>query len=163
VRDNPLRELLGAITARDDAWTAVLGRLDELGRDDQTSVAGVQHDVGEYLEDTAALLDTLALAVEGGRVDWAEVLDAAHGYLGNPDDLVSDEQGVLGILDDAFVCRCLLRQAADAARQRQLTPPVQVDGLPAEQTVRQLLGVPVAATLEVAARQTVADLVQGWR
>lgn len=161
MRDNPLRELLGAVYDRSNAWTALVGRLDEIGQD-EGSVAGVQRDVAEYLEDTAALLDTLALAVEGGRVDWAEVAEAAHGYLGNPDDLVSDEQGVLGILDDAYVCRSLLRRAADAALERGLTPAVEVDGIPAEQTVRTLLGLPVTATLDVAAQQTVADLVQNW-
>ncbi len=30
MRDNPLRQLLGSIESGDRAWTAMLGRLDEL-------------------------------------------------------------------------------------------------------------------------------------
>lgn len=156
MRDNPLRQLVDAVESREDAWTALEGRLDELDSDPAQERTGVRADVVTYLDDTATLLDTLGRAVEEGRQDWSEVLDAAHGYLGNRDDLVSDEQGVLGVLDDAYLCRSLLRHATDAGADS----PVRVLDLACEATVRELLGGPVVATLDVAAAQTVRDL--GW-
>ncbi len=156
MRDNPLRQLLGSIESGDDAWTALLGRLDELDLESPPDSSAVRAEVMAYLDDTATMLDTLAVAVEGGRVDWAEVLDAAHSYLGNRDDLVSDDEGVLGVLDDAYVCRSLLRQASDGVGDA----PVDVVTLPAEGVVRALLGGPVTATLDVAAQQTVRDIRQ---
>lgn len=157
MRDNPLRQLVAEIEARDEAWTAVDGRLGELDLSPSPAAADVRADVTSYLGDTATLLDTLGLAVERGRQDWSEVLAAAHGYLGNRDDLISDEQGLLGILDDAYLCRSLLRHATAAAGANL---PVTVSDLSCEATVRVLLGAPVVATLDVAAAQTVRDL--GW-
>lgn len=154
MRDNPLRQLLGSIEVADGSWTALVGRAEELGTPDAGDVVRIQAEVLEYLEDTATLLDTLGVAVEAGRVDWVEVLDAAHGYLGNREDLVTDDEGVLGILDDAFLCRSLLRHAAEGSAD----PPVVVIDLGSESVVRDLLGGPVAATLDVAAAQTVGDI-----
>lgn len=154
MRDNPLRQLLGSLESGDGSWTALLGRLDELDLESPPDSAAVRAEVMAYLDDTATLLDTLGVAVEAGRVDWVEVLDAAHSYLGNRDDLVTDDEGVLGVLDDAYVCRSLLRQAADGMPDA----PVDVAALPAEGVVRALLGGPVTATLDVAALQTVRDI-----
>jgi hypothetical protein len=156
MRDNPLRQLLGSIESGDRAWMAMLGRLDELDLDAPPDSAAVRAEVMSYLDDTATLLDTLAVAVEGGRVDWVELLDAAHSYLGNRDDLVTDDEGVMGILDDAYLCRSLLRQAAETSAD----PPVDVTTVPAEGVVKALLGGPVTATLDVAAQQTVRDIRQ---
>lgn len=154
MRDNPLRELLGEMEGRDDAWTALDGRLDELDQRPRPKSQVVRTDVLDYLEDTASLIDALAVAVEGNRPDWAPLLVAARGYLGNRHDLVSDEQGVLGVLDDAYLCRALLRHGVAG----NPNSPVDVAEMDAESTVRALLGAPVVATLDVAAAQTVRDL-----
>lgn len=149
-----MRQLIGSIEAGQGTWVALLGRLDELDLDSTPDSAAVRAEVLTYLDDTATLLDTLGVAVEAGRVDWVEVLDAAHGYLGNREDLVSDDAGVLGILDDAYVCRSLLRQAAAGTPDS----PVVVTELSSEGVVKALLGSVVTATLDVAAGQTVRDL-----
>lgn len=149
-----MRQLIGSIEAGEGTWVALLGRLDELDLDSTPDSAAVRAEVLTYLDDTATLLDTLGVAVEAGRVDWVEVLDAAHGYLGNREDLVSDDAGVLGILDDAYVCRSLLRQAAAGTPDS----PVVVTELSSEGVVKALLGSVVTATLDVAAGQTVRDL-----
>ena len=154
MRENPLRQLLGSIDAGQGSWTALMGRVDELDEPNRLDPDTIQDDVRGYLDDTATLLDTLGVAVERGRVDWVEVLEAAHGYLGNRDDLVTDDEGVLGILDDAFLCRSLLRHAAAGSAD----PAVVVTDLGSEDVVRDLLGGPVAATLDVAAAQTVGDI-----
>lgn len=154
MRPNPLRQLIDSIEAGEGSWSALLSRLDELELAATPDSAAVRVEVLSYLDDTATLLDTLDAAVEGGRVDWVELLDAAHGYLGNRDDLVTDDAGVLGILDDAYVCRSLIRQAAaDSA-----DAPVVVTELSSDGVVKALLGGPVTATLDVAASQTVRDL-----
>lgn len=154
MRDNPLRELVGELHSRDDAWTALNGRLDELDHRPRPKPEVVRADVLDYLEDTASLIDALAVAVEADRPDWGPLLAAARGYLGNRHDLVSDEQGVLGILDDAYLCRALLRHGVAG----HPTSPFEVAATDAESTVRALLGAPVVATLDVAAAQTVRDL-----
>jgi hypothetical protein len=157
MRDNPLRQLIGSIESGEGSWRELLVRLDELSDASVPDSSAVRAEVLTYLDDTATLLDTLAVAVEAGRVDWIEVLDAAHGYLGNRDDLVTDDEGVLGILDDAYVCRALIRKAATTAEDS----PVYVADLPAEAVVRAVLGAPVTATLDVAAAQTVLDIRTG--
>lgn len=154
MRENPLRQLIGSIEAGEGSWAALLARLDELDLEETPDSAAVRAEVVTYLDDTATLLDTLGVAVESGRVDWVEVLDAAHGYLGNREDLVTDDAGVMGILDDAYVCRSLLRQAAVESADS----PVAVGELSSEGVVRALLGTVVTATLDVAAGQTVRDL-----
>lgn len=154
MRENPLRQLIGSIESGEGSWSALMARLDELDLDPVPDSAAIRAEVLTYLDDTATLLDTLGVAVEGGRVDWVEVLDAAHGYLGNRDDLVTDDEGVLGILDDAYVTRSLLRQAA----ADDPDSPVDVIDLSAEAVVRAVLGGPVTATLDVAAQQTVRDI-----
>lgn len=154
MRDNPLRHLLESVQAEERSWTALLTRLDELDLRPAPDPDSVKRAVGAYLTDTADLLDTLAVAVDGGRVDWVEVLDAAQGYLGNRDDLLADDSGVLGVLDDAYLCRALLRYAADGTDDAPVTVPVTLD----EDVVRRLLGGPVAAALDVGARQTVRDI-----
>jgi hypothetical protein len=154
MRSNPLRLLLEEIEAGEGSWAALLGRLDELDLESTPDSAAVRLEVLTYLDDTATALDTLDAAVEGGRVDWVELLDAAHGYLGNRDDLVTDDAGVLGILDDAYVCRSLIRQAA----AQSTDSPVIVSELSSDAVVKALLGGPVTATLDVAAQQTVQDL-----
>ncbi len=154
MRENPLRELIESIEAGEGSWAALMGRLDELDLESTPDSAAVRVEILSYLDDTATLIDTLDAAVESGRVDWVEVLDAAYGYLGNRQDLVTDKQGVLGILDDAYVCRSLLHQASATSPDS----PVVVTALTADGVVRALLGGPVTATLDVAAQQTVADL-----
>jgi hypothetical protein len=154
MRDNPLRQLLDSVEAEERSWTALLSRLDELNLQPSPDADSVKAAVRGYLGDTAALLDSVGEAVEGGRVDWVEVLDAAHGYLGNRDDLLSDDEGVLGVLDDAYLCRALLRYAADGDSDAPVTVPVTMD----EDVVRRLLGGPVAAALDVGAQQTVRDI-----
>jgi hypothetical protein len=154
MRDNRLRQLIDSIEVGEEPWAALMGRLDELNLESTPDSAAVRVEVMSYLNDTATLLDTLDAAVQGGRVDWVEVLDAAHGYLANSHDLVGDGEGVLGILDDAYVCRSLLRQAAGTS----LDSPVVVTALSSDRVVKALLGGPVTATLDVAANQTIADL-----
>jgi len=154
MRDNPLRELIDSIQSGPEPWAALMGRLDELDLESTPDSAAVRVEVLSYLDDTATMLDTLGTAVERGRVDWVEVRDAAHGYLANKLDLVSDGQGVLGILDDAYLCRSLLRQAAETSSDS----PVVVTALSSDGVVKALLGGPVTATLDVAAKQTVADV-----
>lgn len=154
MRTNPLRELIDSIEAGEGSWAALLSRLDELDLASTPDSAAVRFEIMTYLDDTATLLDTLGVAVDAGRVDWVELLDAAHGYLGNREDLVTDDAGVLGILDDAYVCRSLLRQAA----RDDDDSPVVVTDLSSDGVVRALLGGPVTATLDVAAGQTVRDL-----
>ncbi len=154
MRDNPLRDLLDSVEAEERSWTALLARLDELDLRPAPDPDSVKTAVGGYLADTAALLDTIGAAVEGGRVDWAEVLDAAQGYLGNRDDLLADDSGVLGVLDDAYLCRALLRYAAAGDDDPPVTVPVSLE----EDVVRRLLGGPVAAALDVSAQQTVREI-----
>ena len=156
VRDNPLRQLIDSVDDGGLSWTALLARLDELDLRPAPDPDSVKAAVGGYLADTAGLLDTLGEAVDGGRVDWVEVLDAAQGYLGNRDDLLSDDSGVLGVLDDAYLCRALLRYAAAGDDDAPVTVPVTLE----EDVVRRLLGGPVAAALDVGAQQTVRDILR---
>lgn len=157
MRDNPLRQLIGSIESGEGSWATLMARLEDLSPHSVPDSAAIRAEIVNYLDDTATLLDTIGIAVDAGRVDWVEVLDAAHGYLGNRDDLVTDDEGVLGILDDAYVCRSLLRQAA----ADDADAPVDVTELPSESVVRAVLGVPVTATLDVAAQQTVRDIRGG--
>jgi hypothetical protein len=154
VRDNPLRVLLDSVEAEERSWTALLARLDELDLRPPPDPDSVKSAVGGYLADTATLLDTLGAAVEAGRVDWVEVLDVAQAYLSNRDDLLADDSGVLGVLDDAYLCRALLRYAAAGDDDSPVTVPVSLE----EDVVRRLLGGPVAAALDVGAQQTVRDI-----
>lgn len=154
--DNPLRRLVAAIEAGDCSWGPFLRRLERLDPATRPEPSVARSDVLEYLSDTASLLDVLAVGVESGRADWEGVLRAALGYLGNRDDLVSDDEGVLGVLDDAYLARNLLRSAVASSPSPNV--PVHVERLDAEATVRSLLGGPVTATLDVAAEQTVRDL-----
>jgi hypothetical protein len=157
MRDNPLRQLIGSIESGEGSWASLMARLEDLSPQSVPDSAAIRAEIVNYLDDTATLLDMIGMAVDAGRVDWVEVLDAAHGYLGNRDDLVTDDEGVLGILDDAYVCRSLLRQAAAG----DADAPVDVTELPSEAVVRAVLGGPVTATLDVAAQQTVRDIRGG--
>jgi uncharacterized membrane protein YkvA (DUF1232 family) len=103
-----------------------------------------------YLRSVPELLAAAGTAAAGTPVDesMARIMDAAVTYWVEPDDLVPDELGVLGLLDDAYFSLRMLQMVS--ARLEEETGQILVaDDLSAlDDVVRDIIGDDLAEILD---------------
>ncbi len=100
----------------------------EIPADSQT----VREIVGAWrsqLESIPDLLDAIRMAGErAGIADTVRaVVDAAEGYFLDGDDVLPDDQGVLGLLDDMYLALSLVHQVSERYRDATGHPLLEVD------------------------------------
>jgi uncharacterized membrane protein YkvA (DUF1232 family) len=110
--------------------------------------------VEDYVRHAPALLELLAAAARrtGAAQEVAPVLDAAEQYFFAPLDLIPDQLGLVGLMDDAYLAHSLIHAASDRYRQRTGVPLLSLPaGLAqANQVIRALIGEPIASQLDLA-------------
>lgn len=82
----------------------------------------------------------------GGEMRAA--LEVALQYWQEPNDVIPDHLGLLGILDDAYVSLCLVQALSTDLSRRTGSPLLAQDLTPANQGVRVLIGEPAASLLD---------------
>jgi uncharacterized membrane protein YkvA (DUF1232 family) len=102
-----------------------------------------------YIQRTPDLLDaTYAAAGAAGLGPGMQpIFDAALRYWQEPDDLVPDHLGMLGLLDDAYLSLRLLESVSQLHKAKTGHPLLSIDLEAANYRVRQLLGDATAARL----------------
>src|SRR6185436_17608581 len=100
--------------------------------------------VRAYVEATPTLLEAaIAAASKGGLLPQLQPLfDAATAYFHEPNDLIPDAKGLLGVLDDAYLSMALISAASQRSLEERGVPLIQFPQalIDAHANMRMLLG-----------------------
>jgi len=92
------------------------------------------------LDQVPEVIDALAEAATDARVASAvtPILQAVQEYFLDPDDVVPDSHGILGLLDDMYLALSLLQSVSEQCRELTGHALIDVDLTPSIQAVRPL-------------------------
>lgn len=92
------------------------------------------------LEQVPDFIDAVADAAAAARVDdaVAPILDAAESYFFDAADLLPDNLGLLGLMDDMYLALSLLQSVSEQFRSANGHPLIDADLEPSIQSVRAL-------------------------
>lgn len=112
----------------------------------------------DYIKETPDLLDAVAAAASktNAHAGVQAMLNVALHYWSVRDDLISDQSGLIGLVDDAYLSRHFVEVASDTYGQQSGRPLLALDLGPANRAMRNLLGEPVASQLDAIVGQTMA-------
>jgi hypothetical protein len=68
-------------------------------------------------------------------------------YFVTPDDIIPDELGLLGLIDDAYLTHCLIQSVSDQYQAQTGFVLMPSDMTKASQIIRSLIGEPQASLL----------------
>jgi uncharacterized membrane protein YkvA (DUF1232 family) len=150
---NPLQDHIASIYQLPDAGVRLRQRLQELAPTaTPAELVALEQNLREAIDAIPSLLEALAQAAQGAGVASlvAPLLQQTVQYFFGADDLVPDHQGLLGLLDDAYVVHGLLHQlnAAYQAETGRLLLPYDPSG--PLQVMRAVLGPAVTHQLDQA-------------
>jgi len=120
-------------------------------RPDGDSVRGAVSFVREYVEHvTAYLRDGLEAARAVGREpEMRTVVDRALEYWLTAADIIPDQLGLLGILDDAYYSLTLMQSVSDRYEEETGHPLFHRNLKAANDSIRKLIGEPVASQIDM--------------
>lgn len=123
---------------------------------DSNQIKALIQFVRQYVEHSAALIEQFSAAAqdEGIYNDVKLILDAAVQYFVAPDDIIPDELGLLGLIDDAYLTHCLIQSISDQYQAQTGCVLVPSDMTKANQLIRNLIGEPHASMLDHTVSQT---------
>jgi len=92
------------------------------------------------LDQVPEVIDALAEAAKDARVASAvaPILQAVQEYFLDPDDVIPDSHGILGLLDDMYLALSLLQSVSEQCRELTGHALIDVDLTPSIQAVRPL-------------------------
>lgn len=122
------------------------------------SDSDVQHSVQfltEYIEHVPEVIEATEAAAQerGMRAEARQFLQAAEEYWFDPHDVFPDHLGLMGYVDDAYVCLSVIQQMSSNLQQRTGRPLISLDLSPANKGARYLIGEPWASQLDVRIQQ----------
>lgn len=103
-----------------------------------------------YVRSVPELLASAMASAAGTPVEatMAKVMAAAVTYWDEPDDLVPDQLGVLGLLDDAYFSLRMLRLVSDRLREESGQTLIADDLSAFDEVVRDVLGTELVEVLD---------------
>jgi uncharacterized membrane protein YkvA (DUF1232 family) len=106
--------------------------------------------VREYAQHVPLYMEqaTAAAAQAGLAGEMQQMTAALQSYWDDPNDLIPDRLGLVGLMDDAYASMFLLQAVSDYCRTTFGRPLLEQDLKPANQLMRNLIGEPVAPNLE---------------
>jgi hypothetical protein len=109
-----------------------------------------------YIQRTPDLLDAAHAAASAAGVGpgMQPIFNAALKYWEEPADLVPDDLGLLGLLDDAYLSLRLLESVSLVQKAKTGRPLLSVDLEVVNRRARQLLGEPTATRLDELVERT---------
>jgi uncharacterized membrane protein YkvA (DUF1232 family) len=84
----------------------------------------------------------------GIGAEMQRVVGAIRQYWSEPNDLIPDRLGLIGIVDDAYYALCIVQGVADRFRQQTGQALLPQDFTAANLAMRSLIGEPVATALD---------------
>jgi uncharacterized membrane protein YkvA (DUF1232 family) len=140
--------------ARSGAFAGLIRQqLDRSGApagDDGSTVHDILHHWRAQLELVPDLFQNLHDAAEeaGIAAQVDPVLETAQHYFLDPDDVLPDHHGVLGLLDDMYLALSVIHAVSEAQRQRAGQPLMDADLTDLIEAVRPLFTGPRLAALD---------------
>ncbi len=116
----------------------------------EAQMQGVLEFVYGYIQSVPYFMEEGLKAAKkaGMKEEMESVLDAAERYWLEPFDVIPDQYGMLGILDDAYFSLCLIQKVGNHCEEESGNPLLAVDLTPANTMVRGMIGEPHASTLD---------------
>jgi uncharacterized membrane protein YkvA (DUF1232 family) len=95
--------------------------------------------------------------------EFAPMLEVVEQYWFEPFDVLPDHQGLVGIMDDAYVALSVVQLASLRFQKRTGRPLISMDLIVANVTVRALIGEPFASQLDAIVAQALnGATMQAW-
>jgi len=115
--------------------------------------------IQQYIEHVPALLDQLYSEVKKRSLanQVKPILDAAEQYFLAPVDLIPDQYGLLGLVDDAYLANTLIQEISNRYQDKKGNPIFPLDITKANMFIRGLFDVPTGMMLDAA----VANVLNG--
>lgn len=114
--------------------------------------------IQDYIEHVPVLLEsTAAVAKQKGIAGkLMPILKVAEQYFLNPQDVIPDHLGLVGLMDDAYFALSLIQAISDSYRQATACPLLPLNLIPANRAIRVLIGEPFASQLDLGVAATFA-------
>jgi hypothetical protein len=112
------------------------------GHLDPDTVEPIVNFLREYVLFVPGLLQETAQAAEAAGVSAVvlPLLEAAESYFFAPDDVIPDRDGLMGLVDDAYLAQSLVQAISDGHRVATGEPLIPADLGAANAVVRSLVG-----------------------
>ncbi len=109
----------------------------------------------QYIEHVPAIIEaTEAAAMQAGLITEVRgFLQAAEHYWFEPNDVFPDQMGLLGLIDDAYVCLSVIHAMSSNLQARAGRPLISLDLGPANAKARFAIGEPFASQLDMIVMQ----------
>ena len=106
--------------------------------------------VKEYIQHVPAFLEEAEdISKKAGIFNEVEIIfETCEDYFIQPDDLIPDHLGLIGLTDDAYLAHQLIQSISDGYRENTGEPLLLIDMTRANQLIRMLIGEPIATTLD---------------
>lgn len=114
--------------------------------------------VRQYVEHSTELIDHFSAGARERGIynDVKYILDAAMNYFIALDDIIADELGLLGLVDDAYLVHRLIQSVSDRYQAHTGCVLVPSDTTKANQFIRAIIGEPQASLLDQLVSQTLS-------
>jgi len=111
-----------------------------------------------YIRETPDLMDAAFQAAQQAGVlsRLQAIFDAAFEYWNEQHDFIPDNQGLVGIADDAYLTRMFMESISNIHAQQTGAPLLAVDLGAANRAMRHLIGEPIASQLDALVGQRIA-------
>jgi uncharacterized membrane protein YkvA (DUF1232 family) len=149
--DEVIQRLQADEHAGDDIRELLMAVAEREGRDPAgAAVDEAVRFVLAYITEVPYLFKVAAVAARHAGLDapMNRVLDSLRGYWRHDHDLIPDQLGVIGLLDDAYCSRAAMQAISDQFRMLSGKHLFPFDMRAANQAVRRLLGEPYAGDLD---------------
>ena len=122
--------------------------------DVQNSIAFIT----EYIEHAPALMELIeeAAANDGNQRDVQPILDATEDYFLDPEDIIPDHLGLVGLMDDAYMTHSLMQAISDRYKAQSDKTLLPLEAHEVNAFVRRLIGEPFVSILDDHVRATLA-------
>jgi uncharacterized membrane protein YkvA (DUF1232 family) len=152
------------VLAQADSKDIFEQRLEQLAGEDPDSLTkksrkNIRKLAKNYVESTVWLLAEVdGITTQLGLQSSAgPVLQTAAAYFLSPDDMIPDQQGLYGLLDDAYLAVRFMARLSEVYAAQSGVPLFDVSLDSKSPTIRQLIGEPLATQLDSAVEQGVTQ------
>lgn len=117
---------------------------------DQEAIRGAVAFIREYIEHVPEYLEQGSAAAQqlGLQNEWAQMAGALEAYWFDPNDVIHDHLGLLGVTDDAYASLLFLQGLSDHCQATSARPLLQLDLTVVNQAIRGFIGEPGASVLD---------------
>jgi len=158
-----IRKIISKAVADEKRNRRLAGIISEIAktqgkRPNPADIDGAVAFIRDYIEHVPALLESTATVAEqrGIAGELTPILNVAEQYFLNPQEVIPDHLGLVGLMDDAYFVLRLVQAISDSYRQATGSPLLPLNLIPANLAIRVLIGEPFASQLDLGVAATLA-------